>query len=203
RGRRRADRLHQHADHGARTVDRADRFVRGRRHRFDGAAEDPPLCRDRVRHLDPRRGSGRRAHRERADAGRVPLPTGERGVAGDGGVNAAAPRRSLPLRGTDVVVLAMNADSRAGARTTPNASLVVECDGVIDVHGGASALGRFLPACPWLASRLRRPFPWGMLQWRIPRVLEPPPVRSETIAAGDADALRAQIEAELNAPFAP
>src|SRR5262249_20724796 len=201
RGRRRADRLHQHADHGARTVDRADRFVRGRRHRFDGAAEDPPLCRDRVRHLDPRRGSGRRAHRERADAGRVPLPTSERGVAGDGGVNAAAPRRSLALRGTDVVVLAMNADSRGAARTTPNAALVVECDGSIDAARVAGALGRFLTACPWLAARLRRPFPWGMLQWRIPRLLEPPPIRSETIAVGDTAALRAHIEDELNAAF--
>jgi len=118
-------------------------------------------------------------------------------------VNAAATRRSLALRGTDVVLLAMNADSRAWARTTPNASLVVACDGVIDAARVAGALGRFLTACPWLAARLGRPFPWGMLQWRIPRVLEPPPIQSETVAAGDTAALRAQIEAELNAPFVP
>jgi hypothetical protein len=102
-----------------------------------------------------------------------------------------------------VVVLAMSADSRAVAGTTPNASLVVECDGVIDTARVAGALGRFLTMCPWLAARLRRPFPWGMLQWRIPRVLEPPPIRSETIALGDTAALRAQIEAELNIPFVP
>jgi hypothetical protein len=131
------------------------------------------------------------------------LPTGERGVTGDGGVNAAAPIRSLALRGTDVVVLAMHAGARTAVPTTPNASLVVECDGVIDSDRVADALGRFLPACPWLAARLRRPFPWGMLQWRLPPVLEPPPIRRETIAAGDAAALRAQVEAELNAPFAP
>ena len=118
-------------------------------------------------------------------------------------MNAMAPMRSLALRGTDVVVLAMDAGARPAARTTPNASLVVECDGVIDAGRVAGALGRFLAACPWLAARLRRPFPWGMLHWRVPPVVAPPPIRVERIAAGDAAALRSLIEADLNAPFVP
>jgi hypothetical protein len=126
------------------------------------------------------------------------VPTGERGVA----VNAAAPMRSLALRGTDVVLLAMSAGARMAVPTTPNASLVVECDGAIDSGRVAEALARFLRACPWLAARLRRPLPWGMLQWRLPPVPVPPPVRRATIPGGDPAAFLAQVEAELNAPFA-
>jgi len=109
---------------------------------------------------------------------------------------------TLALRGTDVVVLAMDVRG-AARRSTPNASLVVECDGVLDATRVGAAVTRFLPACPWLAARLWRPFPWGKLHWRIPPVLGSPPIRRDTVAAGDAAALRAHIEAELNTPFAP
>jgi hypothetical protein len=118
-------------------------------------------------------------------------------------VSAPGSQRALALRGTDVVVLAMDAGSRRGGATTPNATLVVECDGRLDPRRVTRALARFLPACPWLVARLWRPFPWGMLHWRLPAVFETLAIRHDVIAAGDGAALRGHVEDELNTPFVP
>jgi len=118
-------------------------------------------------------------------------------------VSTADSKRTLALRGTDVVVLAMDAGAKRGRATTPNTTLVVECDGRLDDARVTRALARFLSACPWLVARLWRPFPWGMLHWRLPPVPETPAIRRDTIAADDAGALRVHVEDELNAPYAP
>src|SRR5262245_31419584 len=112
------------------------------------------------------------------------------------------PRRSLPLRGADLVLLAMHAPTRR-AGLSNNALLVVECDGPIDPARVDRALERFLDVCPWPGARLRRPFPWGRLHWDAGRRgrLDPPPVRRREIGApGD---LERALDAELNATIEP
>src|SRR5262245_37137526 len=110
------------------------------------------------------------------------------------------PRRSLPLRGADLVLLAMHARTRR-AGLSNNALLVVECDGPIDPSRVGRALDRFLEVCPWPGARLRRPFPWGRLHWDAGGRLDRPPVRRREIAApGD---LERALHAELNAAVDP
>ena len=92
--------------------------------------------------------------------------------------------RRLPLRGADVVLMAMQALWRHG-EVSNNAILVVECDGPLPVARVGEALDRLLDDCPWPAARLRRPFPWGALHWAAgPRAsLVRPPVHHQALAA--------------------
>ena len=84
-----------------------------------------------------------------------------------------------------------------------NTVLVVECDGPLDPQRLRAALERFLDACPWLASRLRRPFPWGALHWVAgPReALTVPRVSHRAVTS--AEGLQRVVEAELNAALDP
>jgi len=104
----------------------------------------------------------------------------------------------LPLRGADLVLLAMPALHKR-ARISNNALLAVDCDGPVDAGRLRRALDRFLDVCPWPAARLRRSFPWGRLHWAAGRRerLIPPPIRRAT--AHSHEALHAELEAELNA----
>ena len=87
--------------------------------------------------------------------------------------------RRLPLRGADLVLLAL------GSRGTSsnNALLVVHCDGPLAPERVTRSLDRLLDVCPWPAARLRRPFPWGRLSWAAGRraALAPPPVRQRVV----------------------
>jgi len=66
--------------------------------------------------------------------------------------------RRLPLRGADLVLVAMQSLwKRFGVSN--NTVMVVQCDGPIDPARLARALDRFLDFCPWPAARLGRPFP--------------------------------------------
>jgi hypothetical protein len=110
--------------------------------------------------------------------------------------------RRLPLRGADLVLVAMQALwKRAGVSN--NTVMVVQCDGPLDSSRVARALGRFLDFCPWPAARLRRPFPWGALHWaaRSRATLTVPPVRHRCL--GGPEALHAALEAELNTAIDP
>jgi len=105
--------------------------------------------------------------------------------------------RRLPLRGADLVLLAMHARwARAGASS--NTMMVVECDGPVDAGRFRRALDRLLDVCPWPAARLRRRLPWGPLHWAAPprSRLAPPPVLERRPA--DGDAVHRVLEAELN-----
>jgi hypothetical protein len=84
-----------------------------------------------------------------------------------------------------------------------NTVLVVQLDGRIDPERIHRSLDRFLTACPWPASRLRRPFPWGKLHWAAKAwaALTPPPVRHRTAATPEE--LHGMLEAELNAAIDP
>lgn len=112
------------------------------------------------------------------------------------------PARRLPLRGADLVLLAMPTLWN-GAGVSNNSVLVVRCDGPVSVERVRAALERLLDACPWPAARLRRPFPWGALHWAAgPReTLPSPPLRRRALA-GPAT-LREAVEAELNAAIDP
>lgn len=90
---------------------------------------------------------------------------------------------------------------RAGASN--NTILVVHCDGPLDAARLRRGLERFLDFCPWPASRLRRPFPWGKLHWAAgPRaVLTPPPVHHRAVATRED--LQPVLEAELNCAIDP
>jgi hypothetical protein len=84
-----------------------------------------------------------------------------------------------------------------------NTVMAVHCDGPLPADRIRRALDSFLDDCPWPASRLRRPFPWGKLHWAAaPRAaLVPPPVRHATAAsAGD---LQRLIEDEINTAIDP
>jgi hypothetical protein len=98
--------------------------------------------------------------------------------------------------------MAMHArGGRAGL--SRNAFLAVECDGPIDPARVGRALDRFLDVCPWPASRLRRPCPWGQLHWAAgPREgLARPPVRRRAVATEDE--LRQALIGELNLAIDP
>jgi hypothetical protein len=108
--------------------------------------------------------------------------------------------RHLPLRGADLVLMAMHG---RWARSSNNTLLVLELDGPLDPGRLGRALGRLLDVCPWPAARLRRPFPWGKLRWAAPprAALQQPPVRQQT-ADAPADVQRL-LETELNASIDP
>ncbi len=90
-----------------------------------------------------------------------------------------------------------------GAGSSNNTLLVVECDGPITSDRITIALDRFLDVCPWPAARLRRPFPWGKLQWVAgPReTLTCPPVRRAPVATREL--LGRELAGELNAKIEP
>jgi hypothetical protein len=103
----------------------------------------------------------------------------------------------LPLRGADLVLMAQHARwTRAGSSN--NTVMIVELDGPVDTERVRHALERFVAACPWPASRLRRPFPWGALHWTRERGAPLPSVRA--VRRGD---LHREIEAELNRAIDP
>jgi len=112
------------------------------------------------------------------------------------------PTRRLPLRGADLILMAMQALWRAG-EVSNNALLVVECDGPLPVARVGQALDRFLDDCPWPAARLRRPFPWGKLHWAAgPRAdLACPPVHHQVVASPGE--VHEALEAELNRAIDP
>jgi hypothetical protein len=113
----------------------------------------------------------------------------------------AAPRaRRLPLRGADLVLLAMPA-LWPRAPVSNNVLLAVECDGAIDPGRVRAALDRFVGGCPWPAARLARAVPWGRLHWSAPPHPVTPPVRHAH--AGSREALHGEIERELNARIDP
>jgi len=110
--------------------------------------------------------------------------------------------RRLPLRGADLVLVAMQSLwKRFGVSN--NTVMVVQCDGLIDPARLARALDRFLDFCPWPAARLGRPFPWGKLGWAAgPRAaLTALSVRRRRI--GSPAELHVELEAELNRAIDP
>jgi hypothetical protein len=108
--------------------------------------------------------------------------------------------RHLPLRGADLVLMAMHG---RWTRSSTNTLLVMELDGPLDAGRIGRALGRLLEVCPWPSARLRRPFPWGKLHWAAPArtALRQPPLRQHS-AATACDVQRL-LEAELNASIDP
>jgi hypothetical protein len=90
---------------------------------------------------------------------------------------------------------------RAGSSN--NTALVIHCDGPLAPERIRRSVDRFLDVCPWPASRLRRPFPWGKLHWVAgPRAtLSPPPVRQGTAATQEH--VQRLVEAELNSAIDP
>lgn len=110
--------------------------------------------------------------------------------------------RRLPLRGADLVLVAMQALWKH-ARVSNNTLMVVQCDGPPEPARVTRALERFLDFCPWPAARLRRPFPWGQLHWaaRERAALAPPPVRHASVSSPEA--LHAELESELNRAIDP
>jgi hypothetical protein len=98
--------------------------------------------------------------------------------------------------------MAMHARWKRAGRSN-NTVMVVHCDGPLPADRIRRALDTFLDGCPWPASRLRRPFPWGKLHWAAgPRAaLVPPPVRHAT-AASAADVQRL-VEREINTAIEP
>lgn len=113
-----------------------------------------------------------------------------------------APARRLPLRGADLVLVAMQWLWK-GTPVSNNTLLVVEFDGTIAPERVRRALDRFLDLCPWPAARLRRPFPWGKLHWAVgPRAaLVPPPVRHRVVASHEE--LQKELEREINSEIDP
>ena len=113
-----------------------------------------------------------------------------------------SPARRLPLRGADLVLIAMQS-LWPHAKASNNAILVVQCDGRIAPARVCTAVDRLLDFCPWPASRLRRPFPWGKLHWAAgPRAaLARPPVRHRSVAS--CQGAHGALEAELNTTIDP
>jgi hypothetical protein len=110
--------------------------------------------------------------------------------------------RRLPLRGADLVLVAMQALwKREGVSN--NTLMVVQCEGPLDPERIRRALERFLDVCPWPAARLSRPFPWGALHWaaRDRDALAVPSVRRHRL--GSPEALHAELETELNTAIDP
>jgi len=110
--------------------------------------------------------------------------------------------RRLPLRGADLVLVAMQALWKH-AGVSNNTLMVIQCDGPLDPARIARALERFLDFCPWPAARLRRPIPWGQLHWaaRSRAALVAPPVRHRRLSAPEE--LHAELETELNSAIDP
>ena len=83
-----------------------------------------------------------------------------------------------------------------------NAVLVVQCDGALDVDRIRRSLDRFAEFCPLPTARLRRPFPWGKLEWAAGgRATPAPPVH--TRAFSTPDELRCALDAEINTAIDP
>ena len=116
--------------------------------------------------------------------------------------SVSAPARRLPLRGADLVLMAMQR-LWTDAKVSNNTILVVQCDGPIAVDRIGRALDRLLDFYPWPAARLRRPFPWGKLHWAAGSrgALVPPPVRHRSVARPEE--LQDELEAELNSAIDP
>jgi len=116
--------------------------------------------------------------------------------------SGTTPTGRLPLRGADLVLIAMQS-LWARASVSNNTLLVVQCDGPIAPERIRRALDRFLGSCPWPAARLRRPFPWGKLHWAAgpPAALVPPSVRQRSVASHAE--LHRELEAELNSAIDP
>jgi len=115
---------------------------------------------------------------------------------------STTPVRRLPLRGADLVLVAMQALwKREGVSN--NTLMVVHCDGPLDPARIGRALERFVELCPWPASRLRRPFPWGQLHWAAPAHAAPeaPAVRHQRLTTPDG--LHGLLAAELNRAIDP
>jgi hypothetical protein len=110
--------------------------------------------------------------------------------------------RRLPLRGADLVLVAMQALWRREG-VSNNTLMVVQCDGPLEPERIRRALDRFIDFCPWSAARLRRRRPWGGLHWDAGAraALVPPPVRHQRLASPTA--LHAELEAELNRAIDP
>jgi hypothetical protein len=109
--------------------------------------------------------------------------------------------RQLPLRGADLVLVAMQALWKGAV--TNNALLIVQCEGALSTGRITRALERFLDACPWPAARLRRPFPWGALHWAAgPRASLTAPVVRQGTATSTAE-LQTMLEDELNLAVDP
>jgi hypothetical protein len=110
--------------------------------------------------------------------------------------------RRLPLRGADLVLVAMQALWRREG-VSNNTLMVVQCDGPLEPERIRRALDRFLDFCPWSSARLRRRRPWGGLHWvaGARAALTAPPVRHQRLASPAA--LHAELEAELNRAIDP
>ena len=111
-------------------------------------------------------------------------------------------RGRLPLRGADLVLMAMhNRWKRAGISS--NAMLIVDSDGPVEPDRVRRALGRFVERCPWPAARLARPFPWGKLRWVAGADASrgAPPVRHASVGSGAE--IDGALETELNASIDP
>jgi hypothetical protein len=108
----------------------------------------------------------------------------------------------LPLRGADLVLMAMHARWKHTGLSN-NALLVVECDGQMAAERVRQALERLLERCPWPAARLRRSFPFGRLEWVTDsrRAVSVPPVRHR--ACRSREELQLELEAELNSTIDP
>jgi hypothetical protein len=110
--------------------------------------------------------------------------------------------RRLPLRGADLVLIAMQS-LWSDTKVSHNTLMVAECESPIAPERVRQALDQLLGFCPWPAARLRRPFPWGKLHWAVgPReVLVPPPVRHRSVTTPEE--LQRELEAELNLAIDP
>lgn len=77
-----------------------------------------------------------------------------------------------------------------GRAASSNAALAIELATRVEPARVAAAVARFLPTCPWLGGRLRRPFPWGKLAWRVPSAGPTPiPLATPTLAAAGIEGL--------------
>jgi len=110
--------------------------------------------------------------------------------------------RRLPLRGADLVLVAMQSLWRREA-VSNNTLMVVQCDGPLDPARIRRAVDRFLEFCPWPAARLRRPFPWGQLHWADRRRAVPDSLPLRRDCVGSPAELHAALETELNTAIDP
>jgi hypothetical protein len=108
--------------------------------------------------------------------------------------------RAVPLLGPDVVLLAMETRA-AGRAASSNAVVAIELATTVDRARVAAAVARFLPMCPWLGGRLRRPLPWGKLEWRVPAA-GPTPIPVAAAALG-ADGVPGLVDRELATAIDP
>lgn len=111
-------------------------------------------------------------------------------------------RGRLPLRGADLVLMAMH-DRWKRAGISSNAMLVVDSDGPVEPDRVRGALLRFIERCPWPAARLARPFPWGTLRWvaGAPASRAAPSVRYSRV--GSRAEIERALETELNSDIDP